>query len=395
MTAQMPMHAPAHPRYTSAPLILREPYRLLFPLGALLAWAGVLHWLAFAVGLTLEYRSIFHSLVQIEGFLACFASGFLMTFIPRRTRSPAASDIEVALAALLPICTAIFAWLEMWAVSQMFWLALLIMLAQFALRRFRRAPGSVPPSFVWVPGSLFFGLCGAVLAAVGAARGDDWMWLHDVGRGLVLQGVFTGLVLGTGTFLLPAITRGEAPRDSTPRDARDRALHLTLIAAFFGSFWLEQLVSVQAGFTLRAVTVLLALLPAKPWIPPALPGLHRRIAWLAQWMLPAGYAFVAAEPDLRRIGLHIVFIGCFAALVLAVSIHVTWSHSGRAARLHETPRSLKVMAALLAAALIARLLVDLDPTRLMMWIGVAAACFLSATIAWAVVLLHGGHKASV
>jgi uncharacterized protein involved in response to NO len=389
MTAQMPLHAPAHPRYTSAPLVLREPFRVLFPLGALLAWAGVLHWLAFALGLTLEYRSIFHSLVQIEGFLACFASGFLMTFIPRRTRSPAASPLELALAVTLPVCTAIFAWLEMWAVSQIFWITLLLLLAQFALRRFRSAPGSVPPPFVWVPAALFFGLAGAVLAAVGAARGDEGMWIHDVGRGLVLQGVFSGLVLGTGAFLLPAITRGEAPPDQSRRDSRDRLLHLALIAAFFASFWVEEIVSVQAGFSLRATVVLLALMPARPWIRPALPGLHRRIAWLAQWMLPAGYAFVAAEPDLRRIGLHVVFIGCFAALVLAVSIHVTWSHSGRAARLHETPRSLKVMAALLALALTARMLVDLDPTRLMLWIGVAAASFLAATVAWAVVLLGG------
>ena len=46
----------------AAPLWRREPFRVLFPLGALLSRAGVFHWLLFALGVTQEYRSIFHSL---------------------------------------------------------------------------------------------------------------------------------------------------------------------------------------------------------------------------------------------------------------------------------------------------------------------------------------------
>jgi uncharacterized protein involved in response to NO len=392
---QLPMHAPLHPLYASAHLFRREPFRLLFPLGALLAWAGVLHWLLFGIGATSAYRSIFHSLAQVEGFLACFASGFLLTFVPRRTRAPAASALEVALAAALPLCTVAFAWKEKWATSQAFWIALLVLLAQFALRRIRGAPGSVPPAFIWVPVGLLCGLGGAVLAGAGAARGDEGMWLHDVGRGLVLQGVFSGLVLGTGSFLLPAITRGEAPPDALPT-ARDRALlagHALLAAALVASFFVEQLVSVRAGFALRAAAAMLALAPARPWRLPALPGVHRLIAWTAQWMLPIGYAFVAAVPEHRRIGLHIVFIGCFAALVLAVSLHVTLSHSGRAEALSRSPRTLVALAALLAAALGARLLVDLDQARVLTWIAVAAAAFLAATLAWAAALLGRSRAA--
>ena len=384
----LPMHAPSSPLYASAPLLRREPYRLLFPLGALLSWAGVSHWLLFALGVTSEYRSIFHSLAQVEGFLACFAAGFLLTFVPRRTRTGAASAAEVFLAAALPVCTVAFAWLEQWAISQLFWIALLVLLAQFAVRRIGAAPGSVPPAFVWVPVALFCGASGAVLAGVGAARGEEWTWLHDVGRGLVLQGVFTGLVLGTGTFLLPAITRGEAPPDTRPtrRDRWLRAGHLVLAAALIASFWIEQL-DLRAGFALRAAVTLLALAPARPWRAPSLPGLHRRIAWLAQWMLPLGYAFVAVLPEHRRIGLHVVFIGCFAALVFAVSVHVTLSHSGHPERLHRTPGPLVALGALLALALGARLLVDLDQAHLLLWMGIAAAAFLAASIAWAATLL--------
>jgi uncharacterized protein involved in response to NO len=390
-SGQLPMQLPSHPLYASASRLRQEPFRLLFPLGVALAWAGVLHWLLFALGFTQEYRSIFHSLAQIEGFLACFASGFLLTFVPKRTRTAAASTAEVVLALVLPLCTVAFAFREEWALSQIFWMSLLLMLAQFAIRRLRGSGATVPPAFVWVGAALVFGLAGSVLAGVGAARGDEGMWLHDAGRGLVLQGVFTGLVLGTGSFLLPAIARGQTPPDLKP-SLRSRLLvagHLFLAAALAASFFVEQLVSVQAGFALRTLVVLAALLPGRPWRLPTLPGLHRRIAWLAQWMLPLGYAWVSAIPAQRRIGLHVVFIGCFAALVLAVSIHVTFSHSGQAERLHRTPPPLIALGALLIIALAARLLVDLDAAHLMLWIGVASSSFLLASLAWAFVLLSG------
>ena len=43
----------------SAPLCRREPFRLFFPLGVLLAWAGVGHWLLHALGVLDNYRPVF------------------------------------------------------------------------------------------------------------------------------------------------------------------------------------------------------------------------------------------------------------------------------------------------------------------------------------------------
>ena len=49
------MTFPAHPTPAAATLlsaahpIRRDPYKLFFPLGALLSWAGVLHWLLHAL----------------------------------------------------------------------------------------------------------------------------------------------------------------------------------------------------------------------------------------------------------------------------------------------------------------------------------------------------------
>ena len=89
----------------NAPLWRREPYRLLFPLGIVLSWTGVLPWLLFAIGVTDEYRSIFHSMAQVQGFLACFAVGFLFTMIPRRTGTAAPSPWQMAVVIAAPIAT--------------------------------------------------------------------------------------------------------------------------------------------------------------------------------------------------------------------------------------------------------------------------------------------------
>ena len=361
-----------------APAWRREPYRVFFPLGAALAWAGVLHWLLFALGVTDEYRSIFHSMAQIQGFLASFAVGFLFTMIPRRTGTAPPAPWQMAVGLVAPIGTTLCAWFEQWALAQVFWLALLAVIIGFALRRFRE--GDVPPSFVWVIGALAMGVVGAVLAGFGAA--SERMWLHDIGRGLVLQGVMTGLILGVGGFLIPAICRG-APPGRIPRIA-----HLALGLAFVGSFFIET-EAIRAAFALRAAVVGVALIPsARLWIYPTLPGLHRRLVWIAAWMMPVGYSFVAALPEYRRIGLHIVFIGCYALLTLSVSVHVVLSHGGRAELLGRTPRPLVAVGVLLALALACRMLVDLDAARLNLWLGIAAASFLASTVCWALLLFR-------
>ena len=364
----------------------REPYRLLFPLGVLLAWAGVLHWFLLSVGVIEEYRSIFHAFAQIEGFMTCFAVGFLFTLIPRRTATapPAAWQMAVAMAA--PVTIVICAWFEKWALSQVPWVVLMGVLIQFAVSRFRATGAGlrVPNSFVWVVLALLMGVGGSILAGVGAALGEEMFWLHDIGRAVVLQGMFTGLVLGVGGMLLPVITRGVPPLAGAAGSTRAKLLHLAAGIAFIATFVVEALLSVRLGFALRAAIVLAVLLAsAEIWRLPSVPGLHRRFIWLAAWLLPAGYASVAAFPEYPKAGLHVVFIGCFALLALCISIHVALSHGGAPKLLDERPWPVAVMGALLLLALALRVLVNTDPEHVYRWLGGAAAAFLLATVAWA------------
>ena len=123
----------------------REPYRVFFPLGLALAWAGVLHWLLHGLGLLADYRPVFHSITQIQGFLMCFALGFLLTAIPRRTGTAPPAAWQIILAAVCSIANVVCAWRGWFGVSQIFWIAVVVMLIGFAVQRFRSGQATRRP----------------------------------------------------------------------------------------------------------------------------------------------------------------------------------------------------------------------------------------------------------
>ena len=53
----------------------REPFRLFFPLGVLISWVGIGHWLFYVTGVTGAYSCLAHGLVQVQAFLPAFSLG--------------------------------------------------------------------------------------------------------------------------------------------------------------------------------------------------------------------------------------------------------------------------------------------------------------------------------
>lgn len=369
----------------------RDPWRLFFPLGLLLAWVGVLHWLLYALGAIAEYRAVFHATAQIQGFMTCIAAGFLFTFVPRRTGTAPPGAWEMAAAAAGSMSATAAAWWSAFALAQALWIAGALALAVFVARRLLSpgAPERVPGVFVWVPLALLAGVASAALVAVAAILGpreEPELWL--MGRGALYQGMVTALVVGVGGTLLPSLTRGEPAPAPRPADARTRLLQGAAAALFLGSFPLEVYAAPRLGMALRGLVAGAALVSAaRLWRPPTAPGLHRRFVWIAAWLLPAGYALAAARPDLRSAALHVVFIGSFALLALSVSLHVALSHGGRPERLAEPMWQVRALGLFLLGAVIFRLLAGIDAARLRPWLGCAAASFLLATLAWAALVL--------
>lgn len=374
-----------------APLTRRLPYVLLFPLGAALAAWGVGHWLLWAVGLLVEYRPIFHALVQVQGFLTCFAVGFLFTMVPRRTGTPPPSTAEVLLATAAPVALAFAAWHRHWSLAQVIWLGLVAMVLAFVVRRFlsARARRRPPTGFVWIPAGLLMGILGSVATLLTPYAWRSFPWLHTVGQGLVLQGLFIGLVLGVGTLALPLMTRGEAPEDAgRPGDAWIIAAHGVGAALVAGSFWIELTRSLQLGLAIRGLVVLAVLLiDIRLWRPPRRPGYNAWLIWISAWLLPAGLLLAAVLPRWYRAGLHVFFVGGLALLALAVSMQVSLGHGGHRDLQLGRPWQIAAIGGLLAGATLARYLMAADAVRRVPWMIVAATLFLAGVGLWAAFIL--------
>ncbi len=376
----------------TAPLWRREPYRLLFPLGVALAWTGVGHWLLHAVGILANYRPVFHAMVQIQGFLMCFATGFLFTMIPRRTGSAPPEVWQMFIAIGAPLVTAAAAWSQHWLIAQGSWLVLAFTLIGFAVRRFisstsRRRP---PNSFVWIPVGLLMGISGSLMGGAYGVLGTDYLWLHTLGLVLLTQGMFTAFILGVGGLAIPLMTRGEAPADgqSSPRDYLVRVLHIVAAALLVIGFVIEVRGWPSAGRFLRAVVVLAELLLGVGlWKPPSQPGWNRRLLWISAWMLPLGYFLAAALPGQYKAGLHVAFIGGFALLSLSVSTQVVLGHGGHQQQMTGRPWQVGAIGGLVGSAIMGRALVDFDPSHFFLWLGLSAGAFLAATLVWVLFLV--------
>ncbi len=364
----------------------REPYSVFFLEGAILAWGGVLHWFLHSIAVLPDYRPVFHSITQIQGFLTCFALGFLYTAIPGRTGTSPPSRAELALGLIAPPIVTISGWFQAWVVSQTAWLILAATLFRFVAKRFT-APdaGRRPPAgFVWIPFSIVLGVMGSAAIAIYGIRGGEPFWLHELGRLALLQGCFLGLVLGAGSLALPLLTRGQGPPDASTKDVWRWPLYALAATALLASFWLEVFVSVRSGYGLRAAVVLAVLLEgAQIWRLPTVPGRHRRVLWLSAWMLPAGYLLGCIFPAAKKGALHITLIGGFAMMAFTVGMHVALAHAGHQKLVRGRAWQPVVFGICFVAAAGVRFLADLDRAHFLPWIGVAALLFLAGTLAWA------------
>lgn len=361
--------------------IAADPWRLMFPLGVVLSWLGVSHWFFVWAGQA-EAMGAFHAIAQIEGFVWCFVVGFLFTMVPRRTQSAPPGPVDLAVGALAPVAATFGALAGAFAASQTAWLIGAIALVRFVVVRVRRGARRPPPGMVWIPIAILIGVGGSVATGVGAAVPEFAMG-HRLGKLLLTQGMVFGLVLGAGSVVVPLLTRGEPAADAGPAAWREVLVHVAAAVALVGTFLVEVFVDTRLGRALRAVlALLLVLFVLRLHRVPTLPGWNRWLVWTAAWCIPLGYALMAIASHLPQLGLHVVFVGGFAPLALAVGLHVTLAHAGRRDDAGSWSLGAALPVALLALAVAFRALAELDPTRWLPWLATAAATFLLATAAW-------------
>ncbi len=347
----------------SAPVWRREPFRIFFPLAVVLGAIGVGHWLFYATGVTETYSGFLHGQVMAQAFMMAFATGFLLTALPRRTQSPPPAALEIAIALVALATVTAGALMGRWALAQLAYAGLFALLLQFALRRFLGygAARRPPASFVLVPIGVAHGVAGALLIVL-ATRPGAPPWVIGLGRLFVEQGVFLSLAIGIGSLVLPIMAGEPPPPDlaATPRERRKLAAYAGLGVALAASMILETAGWIRLGPILRAVVVTAGLcLGGGAWRAPGKPGVHRRLVWLSVWLMPVGLLGAGLAPDLRIAWLHVLFIGGFSLMGFGVATHVSLSHLPNLERFAlGRPPAIVVLGVAMVLALLARLGAD-------------------------------------
>lgn len=334
---------------------LSEPYRIFFPLGILFGLAGVAIWPLYSFGLAATYSGRSHALVQIFGFLYAFIAGFLLTAVPRFTGTELPSRAtQYALAAVL--CLAVAASeLRAFTLGTASFVVAHVIVLTLIVRRFLRRKQNPPPTFVQIGLGLLAGTLGAVLT--GAVAWDVIPASWDLlGKRLMTEGMVMLLVLGVGGVLGPRLLGFAAlPPHGAPVDTGNRSLSVVAGAVVFVSLIAEYGLDVAWVAYVRAAVVSSAVvITLQLWRRPVIRTTLSWTVWIAHWVIAIGVWIVAAAPPYRVDFLHVLFVGGFSLLILAIGTRVTLSHGGHNLSAEQRSWPLRLGLTLALIAMLAR-----------------------------------------
>lgn len=374
-----------------------EPFRLLFPLGAVVGIFGVMMWPFYVWKVMAIYPGPLHARVMIEGFLGCFVTGFLSTALPRLLGVPKVTIYEtVGIGATLTWAACLHYFGQtMWG-DLVFFTTILTLVLLLAVRTLFRKD-TPPPAFVLVGMGLLAALAGSFgLVVSKVAPGLMPVWLPSFAKLLLYQGFVLLPVMGIGAFLLPRFF-GLPNRQSFPeslvlppgwrlRAAFAATCGLTVIA----SFGIEAAGFSRWGYALRAGVLLIYFLREVPVLKAGFGGgslaLGLRIALTS---IPTGYILLAMMPGRTFTFLHVVFITGFSLLTFIVATRVVLGHSGQSHKFRASLRPVLILSAFIALAMFTRVSADWIPSLQMSHYAYAAVVWAAGVIVWAACILPG------
>jgi uncharacterized protein involved in response to NO len=375
---------------TRTELIRLGPYRVFFPLGILAGLLGVGHWLLWSVGWIKESNSFLHATLQVEGFLASFVIGFLMTALPRFLGASSATFVELFVAWSGSFLFIVLTLGHRWLGAQTSFLIAILTTLVFAARRLPRRTKPPPASFLLVA----FGMAQAVLGPIlmmTSGFGQKNGTLMEIGRQMLQVGFLLCLVLGIAGYLAPFLM-GYAADPSCDPDVTPirRANQWTflfhgmtgflIIASFIREPWHPRI-----SLWTRALAVLLHLnWFARVYRPILKKRTYVYFFWIASWMVPLGLLSVAIWPEYRLVGLHILFIGGYSLMIFSFALIVILSHGAQAYLLNTRLVPLWIVGTAVLAAMVMRGAADLDAWRYQIWIHLASGTWVLADAFWLV-----------
>lgn len=301
--------------------ILSEPYRLYFPLGILTLMCGILLWvpLLWDSGV---YPLLTHRYLVINGFAGLFIGGFLMTAVPRFSKTFTAKKHELVVYLIATLTGLIFAHLDNEKMTFLFSGFQPLILLYFLFSRIFKRKENPPYSFVFI----FIGLILWAFSAFASV-----FWDNEAFRHLHHEGAIAAVILGVGGRLIPGIL-GHVEIVKAQREKYERPVSILssvpwhfwpIIFFFVLSYFLEE----RAGAWLRLASVLVVAL--KYWRLYLIPKDKTALTWCiwtSAWLITFSFILKGVWSEGVIHASHSFFINGIVLLSLLIGTRVIQSH---------------------------------------------------------------------
>jgi uncharacterized protein involved in response to NO len=359
----------------------REPYRIFFPIGILYGlWGGGL-WIPYGMHLTQSYPGNLHAQVMIGGFLVAFASGFLMTAIPRFTGTFPAKWSELAWVVVPLLTLPVLALLADPVVITASVGIALLGLAKFAALRFLKRQAPPPKSFVFLGIGILAALLGIALQL--APLGPD---AAALGRLLYLRCFMISLVLGVGSRLVPSLL-GSGPLPHMP-DMGIAKSQSFLIAGvlYILSFILDGVVPTSAHILGAGVVSWITFRHWEIWRRPMNPTKVAYGIWFSAWSLNLGSWGLVFFSQYNIHFAHLNLVSGLGLMTLMVATRVVLAHGGFNLTLESRLQPLNWIIGIVLAAAGTRVFAGLVPSTYMTNVVYAASLWVIALLIWGITI---------
>lgn len=353
-----------------------EPYRLFFPIGIFYLLWGSLIWLPqlWNAG---TYPVLAHRYLMLNGFTASFIGGFLMTAVPKFSKTKSADPFEVILFFIFTVLGLICA-LNVHENAAYFFSALQASLILFFLtRRIHKRKENPPYSFVFI----FAGLILWIISALMGIFTDS-----DAFKNLHYEGSIAAIILGVGSRLVPGILgHVEIVQSQRARYESQKPFLLTvplhfyaMILIFVSSYFLKE----PLGIYLRSLVVTgVGLFYWKLYHLPKDRSSLTWCLWISCWFIVFSFLLKALWLEGFIHASHAFFLSGIVLLTLLIATRVLQSHGPKDKRL-ENLKLLYVVTFLIILAGATRVSAFLMPQNYLRHLGYSSIVLSTAAILW-------------
>lgn len=301
------------------------PYRILFPVGVLGGALGVSVWIFFQYRWIGFYPRAAHANLMYFGFLWPFVAGFLMTAIPRMTKSAIANWVEISLAVGLSALQFTLNLRNLTNEAVFLYCVQIAFLTLFLGRRLAVVRGVPFAGFVFLPAAIILASAGLISFVLDPVGNRDVM-IRLAGEGFILN-----LIIGLGSRLIPVISRLPNALLPNERGGAEKWTRPLAVMAVINSGYVLYLAGFPSwGLAIRTIgsvagAVFLLRLFERPALLSVI-GIGLKCS-LVFGLVGQVWEIFGVGPGLAA--QHLTLIGFFSLVTLLISTRVTLAHGGQ------------------------------------------------------------------